>query len=88
MDALSRLPANFWPLQDAKARFSELVNRALATGTQIVTRHGEPAVAIVPMAEYARLTARTTSLGAFFASAPRAVLEVERSRDEGRSIEI
>jgi prevent-host-death family protein len=88
METLSRFPANSWPLQDAKARFSELVNRALSAGTQIVTRHGKPVVAVVSIAEYARLTTRAMSLGAFLASAPRAVLDVDRSRDGDRSIEV
>jgi antitoxin Phd len=88
MDILSQLPQNHWPLQDAKARFSELVNRVLSKGAQIVTRHGEPTVAIVPMSEYLRLTARRVSLGTFLASAPRVVLDVERSRDTGRDIDV
>ena len=36
-----------WKLQDAKARFSEVVERALHDGPQVVTRHGQNAVVIV-----------------------------------------
>jgi antitoxin Phd len=88
MDTLSGTPSNQWPLQDAKARFSELVNRVLSKGAQIVTRHGEPTVAIVPMSEYLRLTARTVSLGTFLTSAPRVELVIERSRDTGRDVDV
>lgn len=35
-----------WPLQEAKAKFSELVRRAQTDGPQTVTVHGEPAVVI------------------------------------------
>jgi prevent-host-death family protein len=35
-----------WPLQEAKAKFSELVRRAQREGPQTVTLHGEPAVVI------------------------------------------
>lgn len=41
-----------WPLQDAKARFSELVETCLREGPQMVTRRGEKAVVIVPAAEW------------------------------------
>jgi antitoxin Phd len=36
-----------WKLQDAKARFSELVERAMVNGPQVVTRHGTNAVVVV-----------------------------------------
>ena len=43
-----------WKLQDAKARFSELVERALTDGPQHVTRRGSPAVVVISEAEYER----------------------------------
>ncbi|HWK45355.1 MAG TPA: type II toxin-antitoxin system Phd/YefM family antitoxin [Stellaceae bacterium] len=36
-----------WSLQDAKARFSEVVDRALTDGPQVVTRRGENTVVII-----------------------------------------
>lgn len=47
--------AKQWQLQDAKARFSQLVDQALSGEVQIVTRHGRPAVAVISIAEYERL---------------------------------
>jgi antitoxin Phd len=41
-----------WQLQDAKARFSELVERALLDGPQHVTRRGVPAVVVISEKEY------------------------------------
>lgn len=38
--------SKIWPLQEAKAKFSELVRRAQIDGPQTVTVHGEPAVVI------------------------------------------
>jgi antitoxin Phd len=38
-----------WQLQEAKNRFSELVDLSLSEGPQIVTRHGKPVVQIVPL---------------------------------------
>ena len=44
-----------WPLQDAKNRFSALVNAAIAGEPQHVTRRGEPAVVVLAVDEYERL---------------------------------
>ncbi len=44
-----------WQLQEAKAKFSELVARAQKGETQIVTKHGEPAVVLMDYSEYQRL---------------------------------
>ena len=43
-----------WQLQEAKSRFSELVERAIKEGAQTVTKHGKPAVMIVSAEEYQR----------------------------------
>ncbi len=44
-----------WKLQDAKARFSELVRRAREEGPQRVTVYGEDAVVVVSAAAFARM---------------------------------
>jgi antitoxin Phd len=44
-----------WPVQDAKARFSELLERCLREGPQVVTKRGAEAAVLVPMAEWHRL---------------------------------
>ena len=44
-----------WPLQDAKNKFSALVNAALAGEPQHVSRRGQPAVVILAAAEYDHL---------------------------------
>jgi prevent-host-death family protein len=54
-------PSN-WQLQDAKARFSELVRRARAQGPQHVSVRGEPAVVVVSEEEFARLTSSRPSI--------------------------
>ena len=41
-----------WKLQDAKARFSELVDRAISDGPQHVTRRGVPAVVVISEKDY------------------------------------
>ncbi|MGZ9115857.1 MAG: type II toxin-antitoxin system Phd/YefM family antitoxin, partial [Methylocystis sp.] len=44
-----------WVLQDAKARFSELVRRVRSEGPQHVTVHGRDAVVVVSAEEFRRL---------------------------------
>jgi prevent-host-death family protein len=44
-----------WPVQDAKARFSELLNACVTEGPQIVTRRGTETAVLVPIAEWKQL---------------------------------
>ena len=46
-----------WPVQDAKARFSEFLERCLAEGPQMVTRRGAEAAVLVRVDEWRRLQA-------------------------------
>ena len=47
-----------WPVYDAKARFSELLDAALKEGPQIVTRRGVETAVLVPIDEWRRLKAQ------------------------------
>jgi prevent-host-death family protein len=51
-----------WPVQDAKARFSEFLEAAISEGPQMVTRRGAEAAVLVPVAEWRRLQAARPSL--------------------------
>jgi prevent-host-death family protein len=44
-----------WPVQDAKARFSELLETSLAEGPQVVTKHGKAAAVLVPIRQWEAL---------------------------------
>jgi prevent-host-death family protein len=44
-----------WPVQDAKARFSELLQTCLQEGPQLVTRRGADAAVLVPAEQWRRL---------------------------------
>ena len=46
---------NTWPVQDAKARFSELLETCINEGPQLVTKRGTNAAVLVPVAEWLRL---------------------------------
>ena len=44
-----------WPVQDAKARFSELLETSLSEGPQLVTKHGKAAAVLVPIRQWEAL---------------------------------
>ena len=44
-----------WPVQDAKARFSEFLDACLSEGPQMVTKRGAEAAVLVPVQEWRRL---------------------------------
>src|ERR1017187_9506515 len=48
-------PMSSWPVQDAKARFSELLDASVEKGPQIVTRRGVETAVLVPIEEWRRL---------------------------------
>ena len=56
----SQRRAGYWPLQHAKARFSELVRKARSEGPQHVTIHGRDEVVIVATEEFRRLSGKLT----------------------------
>ena len=47
-----------WKLQDAKARFSELIDKALTEGPQVVTRHGKEEAVVISVATFRDLERR------------------------------
>jgi len=81
-----------WPLQDAKARFSELVKRAQQHGPQHVSVRGEPTVVVISEKEFKKLTSRRRTLVDHIIDGPPwpdDVVEAinARSPDTGRDIE-
>ncbi len=74
-----------WQVEDAKQRFSELVQRALDEGPQLVTRHGKVAVVVLAADEYEHQTGARSGLDfkAYLASAPDlSVLDLDALRRE------
>jgi prevent-host-death family protein len=70
-----------WSLQDAKNRFSEVVNLALSEGPQVVTRRGEEVVVVVARDEYAKLRMSGPSLVQFFRESPLVGVDLDLERD-------
>jgi prevent-host-death family protein len=59
-----------WTVAQAKAKFSEVIDRAQAEGPQTITRNGRNAVVIVDAEEWRRKTRRIGTLADFFANSP------------------
>jgi prevent-host-death family protein len=74
---------NYWPLQNAKARFSELVRRVKSEGPQHVTLHGHDEVVVISADEFRRLKGSETgqSLIDALQSSPHRDIEIEPRRD-------
>jgi antitoxin Phd len=77
-----------WQLQEAKAKLSELVQKAIDEGPQTVTRHGKDAVVVLSVKEYSKLRERKPRPKEVLMSGPEGDLELPpRVRERGRKIE-
>ncbi|MCD4751349.1 MAG: type II toxin-antitoxin system Phd/YefM family antitoxin [Thermoanaerobaculales bacterium] len=79
-----------WKLQDAKNRFSEVVNEAARSGPQIVTRRGKEAAVVMSVEDYRRLVRPEVDLVEFLQTSPLCGIEldVERSKELSREINL
>ena len=79
-----------WTVAEAKARFSEIVERARSKGPQVITRHGRTAAVIVSADEWERKTKRSGNLAEFFAASPLvgSGIAVKRRRDRARKVDL
>jgi prevent-host-death family protein len=84
MNQITKPPG--WTLQDAKARFSELVRLARADGPQLVTVRGQDAVVVIAAEELARLMAPKSDFLSFMESLSVEGLDLTRDNDTGRDV--
>jgi prevent-host-death family protein len=79
-----------WTVAEAKARFSELIERARVKGPQTITRHGRSAAVVVSVEEWERKAKRTGSLAEFFAGSPLrgSGIDVRRRKDRPRRVDL
>ena len=79
-----------WTVADAKARLSEVIERALNQGPQTITRNGRTTAVVVSAEEWERKTKRKGSLADFLLASPLrdADLDLERVRAEPREIDL
>jgi prevent-host-death family protein len=84
------MPSRTWTVAEAKAKFSELIERARARGPQTITRNGRTIAVVVSAEELERKTKRSGNLAEFFAASPLrgSELVIERSTDKPRDIKL
>lgn len=78
-----------WQVQEAKQRFSFLVQQAIDCGPQVVTRRGQDVVVILSIEEYHRLIQQPMDFKTFLMTGPSFDdLDLERDRDLPREIDL
>ena len=78
-----------WKLEEAKARFSEVVRRARADGPQRVTYRGQDAVVVIAVEEFRKLLPAERprqALVEFLRGTPLGEIDVHREPDRGRDL--
>ena len=73
-----------WTVAQAKAKLSEVLNRATAEGPQTITRRGRKAAVVVDADEWNRKTKRVGTLADFFAASPLRNSGLKLRRPKGR----
>jgi len=81
-----------WQMQDAKARFAELIRKATDEGPQVVTHRGVETAVVLSMKDFRRLDGTHPSFADYLLSGPRldddAIAAInDRSKDAGRDVE-
>ncbi|MFZ1569247.1 MAG: type II toxin-antitoxin system Phd/YefM family antitoxin [Thiolinea sp.] len=81
---------NIWQLQDAKSKFSQLVDSAIHHRPQFMTKHGSNAVVIISFEDYIRFIKPKDDLVSFLRTSPLAEsdLDFSRNKDMPRDIEL
>jgi prevent-host-death family protein len=81
---------DIWTVAEAKAKLSEVIERAQSAGPQTITRNGRRAVVVVAAEEWERKTKRTGNLAEFFAASPLrgSGLKVKRIKDRARKVDL
>jgi prevent-host-death family protein len=82
--------AQNWTVAEAKAKFSEIIDRAMSEGPQTITRKGRTAAIVVGAEEWQRETMRAGNLAEFFAGSPLrgSNLRVRRLKTRPRKIRL
>jgi antitoxin Phd len=77
-----------WQLQQAKAKFSELVQKAIDEGPQTVTRRGQPAVVVLSAEQFELMKKRQIDLKDLLPFLSLDELDLERNQDFPRDVDL
>lgn len=70
-----------WQLQEAKNRFSQVIDEALKDGPQVITRRGVETAVVLSFADYRKMLLGRKRLSEFFRESPLAGLDLDLTRD-------
>ncbi len=71
-----------WQIQEAKNKFSEVVDEAIKHGPQIITKRGVETVIVLSFAEYRKVMLNQKKLSDFFRKSPLAKIALDLKRDK------
>jgi prevent-host-death family protein len=79
-----------WTVAEAKAKFSEVLERARSRGPQTITRKGRVAAVVVAAEEWERKTKRSGNLAEFLATSPlrKSGLKLRRPKQGPRKVDL
>jgi prevent-host-death family protein len=79
-----------WTVAEAKAKFSEIIERAMSEGPQTITRNGRTAAVVVGAEEWQRKTKRVGNLAQFLAESPlrKSGLKIRRRKERPRKTDL
>ncbi|MFO8112671.1 MAG: type II toxin-antitoxin system Phd/YefM family antitoxin [Desulfosalsimonadaceae bacterium] len=81
---------HIWQLQEAKNKFSKLVEKAQHEGPQFVTKHGKESIVVLSVEEYKKIIKPKSNLFQFIQASPlsKHLIRIERDKSPGRDIEL
>jgi prevent-host-death family protein len=78
-----------WQVNEAKSRFSELLELVETQGPQVITRHGKDKAVVLSIEDYRKLEAIKPDFKEYLLSGPKVDdFEIERPQDQGREIDL
>jgi prevent-host-death family protein len=84
------MSSHSWTVAEAKAKFSEIIERAMSEGPQTITRNGHKAAVVVGADEWQRKTKRVGNLAEFLAQSPLrdSGLKIRRIQQRPRKVNL
>lgn len=84
------MSSQIWTVAQAKAKFSEIIDKAMSEGPQMITRKGRNAAVVVGAEEWQRKTTRIGNLAEFLASSPLrgSGLKLQRAKERPRKVSL
>jgi antitoxin Phd len=88
-DLVRKVAMPIWQIQNAKARLSEVIERARSEGPQTITRHGAERAIVLSIEDYRALIANRPDFKEYLLGGPKVDdFSIKRERDTGRAVKL